>query len=370
MIERDIELEYIINSLCEKRPKLPIRILLKVSIYCIKYLQKAPYAVTDGAVELCKKLGKSGMSGFLNAILRKYIKNPNILLPKDDLSALSIKYSFPEFAVRELIRDYGIEQTKNILAYDEVVTYLRFADGINGEEYLSNLNKNFSKTVFDNCFALKNFTRENGFFEGKYTFQSIGSVAICDLVEGGNSLIDVCAAPGGKTVALANKFNRVVACEIHEHRAELIKEYVKRMNVSNVEVFVRDSTLFNVEFENLFDAVLCDSPCSGFGVAKENPDIKINREYQNLNELTQIQLKILSNVSRYLKTGGFLYYSTCSIFKKENDDVIAMFLKNNKNFKVVELNSKLSHQKTPFGLQFLPNISQGAGFFISKLQKL
>ena len=108
VVENDIYLEYLISKLCSKRPKLPIRILLKISIFCIKFLNKHPYAITDNAVELCKKLGKSGMSGFLNAILRKYISNPDIKLPSNELEALSIEYSYPLFAVKELVSDYGI----------------------------------------------------------------------------------------------------------------------------------------------------------------------------------------------------------------------------------------------------------------------
>ncbi len=371
VVENDIYLEYVISKLCSKRPKLPIRILLKISIYSIKFLNKQPYAITDNAVELCKKLGKSGMSGFLNAILRKYIKDPNIELPTETLSALSIKYSYPLFAVKELINDYKIEQAESIMSHDKVVTYLRFANGVNGEEYLNEVNAHYLKTPFSNCFALENFTREEGFFDGKYTFQSIGSIAICDIVEKGVDLLDACAAPGGKSVYLAEKFSQVTACELHPHRVKLIEEYASRMKIANLTAMQMDSTAFHSDFKEKFDAVLCDVPCSGFGVVKDNPDIKINREYENISELNEIQLKILNNVSRYVKKGGFIYYSTCSVFKKENDKIIEKFIKQNFNeFAIIEINSPLNHKKMQFGLQFLPHISSGAGFYICKLQKL
>ena len=345
VVERDIELEYIIKNLCDKRPKLPIRILIKISIYCIKYLQKTPYSVTDSAVELCKKLGKGGMSGFLNAVLRKFVKN----------ARLSVKYSYPEFAVKEIIENYGEELGEQILSFDEVLTYLRFNDGVDGADYLLKLDKDYEITPFKNCFALKNFNRDEGFFDGTYTFQSIGSVAICDIVESGEKLIDACAAPGGKSVALSPKFKEIVSCELHEHRAKLIVDYANRMKVRNISVKVQDSTVFNPEFNDQFDGALCDCPCSGFGVVKENPDIKINREYDNLLQLTEIQLKIIQ---------------TCSIFKKENDFVIKRFLESSKDFCVEQINSPLNHLKTTYGLQFLPNISSGAGFYICKLRKL
>lgn len=370
VVEKDIELEYIIKSLCDKRPKLPVRILLKISIYCIKYLQKAPHAVTDSAVELCKKLGKSGMSGFLNAILRKYIKNPQVALPKNQIDFLSIKYSFPKFAVENLIADYGMDLAVKIMEYDLPHTFLRFADEIDGGEYLDLLGKQFECTPFKNTFMLKNFTREEGFFEGKYTFQSIGSVAICNAIEGGDSLLDCCAAPGGKSIALTNKFNTITACELHPHRAELIKDYAERMKVNNLSIQVKDATVYDPNFKEQFDVVLCDAPCSGFGVTLDNPDIRINREYENIEQLTEIQLKILNNVAKYVKSGGFLYYSTCSIFKKENDKTVEKFLSDNNSFKVVSLNSPLNHLTMQYGLQFLPNLSFGAGFYLCKMQKI
>ena len=371
VVENDIYLEYLISKLCSKRPKLPIRILLKISIYSIKFLNKQPYAITDNAVELCKKLGKSGMSGFLNAILRKYIKNPNIDLPSDNLFALSINYSYPLFAVKELVNDYGIEEAEQIMAYDKVVTYLRFSNAINGEEYLNSINARYLSTPFKNCFALDNFTREEGFFDGKYTFQSIGSIAICNIIEKGVSLLDACAAPGGKSVYLAEKFSKVTACELHPHRVKLIEEYASRMKILNVNAVQMDSIVFNADFEEKFDAVLCDVPCSGFGVVKDNPDIKINREYENISQLNEIQLKILNNASRYVKKGGFIYYSTCSVFKAENDKIIEQFIKQkNTLFTVIQIDSPLTNKKMRFGLQFLPHISSGAGFYICKLQKL
>ena len=370
VVENDIHLEYLLSKLCSKRPKLPVRVLLKIAIYCIKFLNKAPYAVTDSAVELCKKLGKGGMSGFLNATLRTFIKKPDFDYPKDEKQAISIKYSYPIFAVNEIVNDYGLEKATQIMAYDKDYNYLRFKKGVDGEKYLKNNNISYTETIFDNCFSVKNFTRDDGYYNGDYTFQSIGSVAICDIVETGDKILDCCAGPGGKTVLLAEKFNNVVASELHEHRANLILEYAQRMKVENVQISCEDSTRYNANYDSSFDAVLCDSPCSGFGVIKENPDIKLNREEVNLFELNELQYKILSNVSRYVKEGGSLYYSTCSIFKRENDLIIEKFLKNNNGFKVEEIGSNLNHMPTKYGIQFLPDISFGAGFYISKLRKL
>ena len=142
------------------------------------------------------------------------------------------------------------------------------------------------------------------------------------------------------------------------------------MNKNNIDVQLKDATIFDNNFESKFDVVLCDAPCSGTGVIKDNPDIKLNRSSNSIDELTALQLKILNNVKKYVKTGGYLCYSTCSILRRENDLLIQAFLKENSNFKYVAVDSKLPNLKTNYGLQFLPNISSGAGFYFVKLQKV
>jgi 16S rRNA (cytosine967-C5)-methyltransferase len=255
------------------------------------------------------------------------------------------------------------------MAFNDVITYLRFRDGVDGEEYLSSIDADYKTTEFKNCFALTNFSREDGFFDGKYTFQSIGSIAICNIVEEGVNLLDTCAAPGGKSNYLAERFSKVTACDIHSHRVQLIEEYSRRMNIKNVEALQMDATVYNPDFFEKFDAVLCDVPCSGFGVVYENPDMKLNREYDDVKNINALQLSILKNVCRYVKKGGYLVYSTCSVFSCENQAIIDKFLLENKDFCVEDINSKLANIKVKNGLQFLPHVS-GGGFFVCKLKKI
>lgn len=372
VLDRDIELEYYIGKLCDRHPKLPVRVLLKIAIYNILYLNKAPHAVTDNAVELCKKLGKGGMSGFLNAVLRSYIRISPIDFPKDKIKNLSVRYSYPEFAVRHLINDYGEETAVSIMSAENPGTYLRFKKGIDGADYLKKLGREYGTTPFPNCFLLKNFIREEGFFRGDYTFMSVGSIAVCDAVEAkpDANLLDCCAAPGGKSVYLAEKFKSVTANDLHPHRVELIKSYAKRMGAENITAEVADSTVYNPAFEQKFDAVLCDSPCSGLGVANEKPDIKLNRSEEDLKGLVKTQSEILKNVCRYVKKGGFLYYSTCSVLKCENEDIIAGFLSSRRDFAEIKLTSPFPFMQKEYGLQFLPHLSCGAGFYICKLKKI
>ncbi len=366
VLDRDIEFTYYLQKLTQKNPKLVIRTVLKIAFYHIKYLKKQPYAVTDNAVTLVKKLGKGGMAGFVNAVLRKFATT-EIRLPEDKIKRLSIEYSYPEFAVKKLIAQYGKDKAKAVMNSIGGEGTLVFKK-VDGEKYLQNLSVNFEKTPYKNVFKVKNFIRNSDYDKGVYTFQSVGSVAICESVGSGENLFDACAAPGGKSVYLADKFNSVISQELHPHRAELIKEYADRMGVENIDVIVGDACVFNPDYEDKFDAVLCDSPCSGFGVAFENPDIKLNKEEKNVKELCILQQKILENCSKYVKNGGKLIYSTCSFFKEENDDVVNSFLGNNSKFVLAENNPELAHVKTKFGCQFLPDIS-GGGFYVSVMIK-
>ena len=370
VLDKDIELSYYIESLCDKNPKLAIRTILKIAMYAIKYLDKHDYAVIKNAVELTKKLGKSGVSGFVNAFLRKFVAT-NIKLPvSDDVKYLSVKYSYPEFAVKELIKTYGKERTESIISVFNDKSTLAFYD-VNGEEYLLNKGIEHQKTTFDNVFIVKNFTRNADYDNGTYTFQSIGSVAICDMIEPCDNILDCCAAPGGKSVRLSYKCKNLTAFELHPHRAELIKDYAKRMKRENIAVFAKDAKEYDEAYNEKLDAVLADVPCSGFGVVGENPDIKLNRKEEDIDNLNKEQLGILKTVSRYVKKGGYLYYSTCSIFARENIDVINAFMSDiKKGFEIEKTVSKLQAEDVFNTVQFLPDVSLGAGFYFAKLKRI
>ncbi len=368
VLDKDIELSYYISKLVDKSPKLAIRTILKISMYAIKYLGKKEYAVTKNAVELTKKLGKSGASGFVNAFLRRFIKE-SIKLPEDKLSFLSVKYSYPEFAVKELVDSYGPERTEKIISATNESTCLSFYD-VNGAEYLRNKGVTFKTTPFENVYICRNFVRNADYDDGVYTYQALGSVAICDIVEPCNKILDCCAAPGGKSVRLSYKCDSVTAWDIHEHRVELIKEYSQRMKRDNIFAEIYDAKIYNDLYEQRFDAVLCDAPCSGLGVVNDNPDIKLNRKNEDVDGLVIEQLSILKTVSNYVKAGGFLYYSTCSVLDRENIGVIKSFMSDIDNFELCKIDSKLKHEDILGANAFLPDISGGLGFFVAKLKRV
>lgn len=368
VLDNDIALEYFISCLCEKRPKQAIRIILKISMYAIKYLAAQPYAVVDNSVELTKKLGKAGASAFVNAFLRKFVSF-DFTYP-DGAEGLSVRYSYPEFLVKSLISDYGRDVAEKIMGASGEITTVRFASDVRGDEYLSAKGFDFIRLPFENAFIVDGFRRNDDFDKGIYTFQSVGSIAICDVVECGENLLDACAAPGGKSVLLSEKFKAVTSCDIHPHRVALIREYASRMRRENVQAVVCDSAVENPEFSGRFDAVLCDVPCSGSGVIKDNPDIKLRRKQSDVESLNLTQYKILDNCSKNVSEGGRLYYSTCSVLDCENDEIIDKFLKNHNDFKVMSVSSPIAAVNKKYGVQFLPHLSYGAGFYVCKMEKI
>lgn len=360
VMEKDLWLDAVITSNTQKPPKQTVKIILKIAIYMLEFMGKHDYMVVDYAVQLTKKLGKEGAAGFVNAILRTY-KLPE--LPERIDERLSLECSAPLWLVKKLRRSYKTE-AENILKAESLGISVRFERG--EQEYLE---KPHTDTPFEGVYIFKNFVRDGGFFAGDYTFQSVGSVAIASAISPCERVLDACAAPGGKSVLLAKKCKQVTSCELHPHRVELINSYAQRMGVQNITAICGDSSQFNPDFAEKFDTVLVDAPCSGTGVINENPDIKLFRKESDISELSALQLKILNNCAKYVKSGGTLYYSTCSILPEENDTVAHNFLEANSEYVLSIPNSPLPHATTKYGLQFLPHISMGAGFFLTSFTK-
>ena len=361
VLENDGYFDYCIRHYAPKAPKLVVRTILKISLYMLLFMEKQKYMVTDCAVTLCKKLGKSGVSGFVNAFLRRFERaEVDSALEKEE-NRESIFLSYPAYAYKKLKKEYG-ERAKAIAAAKSAGVSVRFERG--EERYTK---KPHIATPFSGNFLFENFVRDEGFEKGDYTFQSVGSIAICDCVSPCEKLLDACAAPGGKSVLLAKKCAQVTSFELHPHRVKLIEAYAERMGAKNVDPLEKDSSVFDPAYEGKFDAVLCDVPCSGFGTVSENPDIKLFRKEEDFKSLHKAQREILAACSRYVKKGGELYYSTCSVFEEENDRVVEEFLKTNGEYEVESLESPLTHEKKRCGLQFLPDTAYGAGFYVCKL---
>ena len=362
VLENDSYLSLCLKSVAPKSPKQTVRIVMKIALYWLIFLQKPKYMVTDTAVELLKKLGKGGAAGFANAALRAF-DAAKVAIPAGD-EGLAVTTPYPLFAIKKLRAEYG-DRTESIVRAKSKGVTVRFARG--EEDYL---NRPHIATPFRGVYIFENFARDAAFFAGDYTFQSVGSVAICGVVEPCGRMLDACAAPGGKSVLLADKCKRVTACELHAHRVALIESYLSRMGKHNVTALQKDSSAFDPAFENAFDGVLCDVPCSGFGTVCENPDLPLLKKEEDLAGLFRTQLAILENCSRYVAEDGALYYSTCSLFSEENDGVVGAFLEKHAEFRAELPESPLSHEKKRFGIQFLPDEAFGAGFYVAKMRRV
>ena len=365
VLENDLWLDYAIRFYAPKAPKLAVRILLKISLYMLLYMEKQKYMVTDCAVTLCKKLGKGGVAGFVNAFLRRFDRAAVDEALEKEKYGESILLSYPTYAYRWLKAEYG-ERAKAIAAASSGGISVRFPKGELPEKYAQ---KPHIETPFRGNYIFERFVRDEGFDEGEYTFQSVGSIAICDVVEPCEKMLDACAAPGGKSVLLSEKCEKVTSFELHEHRVALIESYKARMGRENITAVQKDSAVFDPTYEEAFDGVLCDVPCSGFGTISENPDIKLFRKEEDFASLKKAQTSILNACCRYVKKGGALYYSTCSLFERENDGIVEAFLKTHPEFSVESIDSPLCHDKKKYGLQFLPDQAYGAGFYICKMQR-
>ncbi len=358
-LEHNSYLDLCIAAFAQKTPPAPVRMVLKLALSATLFADMPrPVAASEG-VELCKKV-KPQAAGFVNAFLRAFDED-RVRIP-DGLEGLAVRSNFPLFAVEEISARYGARAEGILLAKSHGVC-VRFAR--NMERYLALPHED---TPFASVKIFERFSRDEGFDRGDYTFQSVGSVAVCSVVEPSHRLLDACAAPGGKSVLLANCCREVVACDLHAHRVKLIESYARRMGVK-IEARQADSTLFLPAFEETFDGVLVDAPCSGLGTVAENPDLPLNKTKESVRALTGIQRAILANCARYVRRGGALYYATCSILEEENDGAVSHFLEAHRNFSAEEADCPLPHEKTQHGLQFLPDTAYGAGFYVCKLRR-
>lgn len=368
VLEKDIQLEYYIEQLVEKRPKRKERTLLKLGLYSLKYSNTEDYAVCDSLVELAKQ-NKTNPS-FVNAVLRKFqSKNYEVELPKDKDKKLSVESSKPLWLVKVYKKQYP-DEFERLLYHEnsgEICTRVNtLKTTVSAVEKIFKQNKvEYRKTEEGALLAKSCKTVKKLFKEGLITYQSLCSQKVARTVADNNpkNVLDMCSAPGGKAVYIAELLPKaeITACDIHPHRVELIKKYADRLGITNVICRVQDATEYNKSFENKFDAVLCDVPCSGLGVVGKKPDILLNKTYEDCLELAKLQFEILEQAWKYLRVGGVLTYSTCTTMREENIDVA------NKFFSAHE-NARLSDDQ-PY-IQYLPDNDGHDGYFILNIEKI
>ncbi|MBQ7653356.1 MAG: methyltransferase domain-containing protein [Clostridia bacterium] len=362
VIEKHEEFTYALGKLCKKSPRPNIRVILRMGMYLLKYSDGMPeYAAVNEIVELTKGYKKES-AGFVNATMKAYIKIKDEL-PKEKYARLACEFNYPEWLIREYFLEYGEEKALKIMGSKIKNVHIRLNSRLPDEELKKKLEENGKKTKYG---YLVSSTEPYAPYivEGKATVNALDSVKICRVLvndKANGDVLDVCAAPGGKSVYIAenNPDVKVYAYDVHPHRVELIKKYALRMQVGNVIAEVKDMREYIPEYEKRFFFVLVDAPCSGAGVVNGNPDILINKTAENVEELNALQKELLSVASRYVSSGGRLVYSTCSNLKKENEEVVNSFLETHGDFTLAESEELGGTQKT-----FENNEEGDDGFFV------
>ncbi len=384
-IQRMIELDYIIDRFSNVKTakmKPVIRNILRMGVYQLKYMDAVPAsAACNEAVKLARKKGFSSLSGFVNGVLRNISRNLfDVTYPDvetEPAASLSVRYSMPEWIVREWLAAYGRERTEELLSVlltEEPLTVrtnlgritpgeLRerlAAEGVLAEPLDAQRYPGLSYAL-----TLRDFDYLNGlqsFREGLFYVQDVSSMMVAEYAapKAGDVCIDVCAAPGGKSLHLAEKLagtGSVSARDLTDYKVSLIRENIKRQGLTNITAVKQDAAVFDASSRDAADIVIADLPCSGLGVLRRKVDIKYRMSKEQQGELAALQRQILDVVCAYVKCGGTLIYSTCTINPAENEENVRYFLSGHPEFSLVKME------------QLFPDEQLGDGFFISKMVK-
>lgn len=368
--------------------------ILRLGIYQIVYLDKIPQSASvNESVKLGKKYGHKKIGGFINAILRNIIRAPEKDLQpdkKDGIDFMAIHYSHPKWLVEKWVKEFGVDFTINLLKKNneapcisirtntlkisrEKLLQLLREDGILAEE-----GKWCPEAIIVK--HISNIQQNQYFQKGFFQVQDQSSMLVGHVLDpqAGQSVLDACAAPGGKTTHIAQKMNnkgKIIARDIYDHKLSLMKDSMDRLGISNIKLENFNALDLDLNLIDQVDKVLLDAPCSGLGIIRRKPDLKWNKNLEDISAITSLQFKILENVAHYVKKDGTIVYSTCTINPEENLDLIKSFLDQNPSFQLVPItpiSKKMEkHQEIQKGyLQVFPNIDEIDGFFISKMQRV
>lgn len=396
VIDRTITLDYVIDTVSSvpvRKMKKPVRVLMRMGAYQILFMDSVPdRAACNETVSIARKKHLDKLSGFINGVLRSICRlEGKIEYPSredDIIRYLSVYYSMPEIIVKSLVSDYGIEVCEELLSESTANRPLiarcmnsrcekaALIESLNAYENVSVSEiEGTDALVFDSINSLDEISQ---FSDGLFTIQDLSSQIACMVagVKPGDTVIDVCAAPGGKSIATADILNgtgKVISCDVSEQKLERIRENIDRMHLSNMEAHLYDATKSCPELLNRADVLIADVPCSGFGVMGRKRDIKYAINDESLQSLPDLQRAILRNVVSYIKPGGILLYSTCTVRKAENDENYD-FIKNELGLTPVsfydELPKQFKCESAKEGLLQLFNGKNNTdGFFIAKFYR-
>ncbi|MBD5092462.1 MAG: 16S rRNA (cytosine(967)-C(5))-methyltransferase RsmB [Clostridiales bacterium] len=382
VLENDVKTEYIINSLVDKKPQRAVSVLLKIGVYALLNLTDVPqFAIVSECVEAAKSIGKGGAGGFINAVLKKVARGEYKLPDESSEDYLSVTYSKPRWFVDKLIAQYGRKTAVEILsAQSEHLEHIRVNGRLSsvGEvtKKLERAKESYTLSEVGGIIARGTDSVKRMFDDGLVTYQSPSSMLAVQALapKDGSQILDLCSAPGGKAVYISElcPHSTVYAGELHPHRISLIQKYKNRMHVPNVKAVQLDATKLKDEWVEKFDFVLVDAPCSCFGTFLKHPDVFLSRGEGDILSLQATQKLILANAAKYLKRGGVLVYSTCTLFEEENGEVVDSLLSSDKfrleHISAVDKIDGGKHKDNDGRVQILPH-GEYDGFYIARLMK-
>lgn len=393
-LEHMMEIDYILDQFSKvkvKKMKPVIRNIMRSAVYQMKYMDSVPVsAACNEAVKLAVRKGFGSLRGFVNGVLRNVARNlDQIEYPTEPLKRLSIQYSMPEWILNLWLKAYDsdiVEQMLQAFQRETPLTIrcnLRMVTPKQLKEHLEAegvtvkvhpyLEYAFHISEFDYLGELESFQN------GEFSVQDISSMLVSELAgpKEGDYVIDVCAAPGGKSLHMAEKLNgsgHVEARDLTEYKVGLIQENIERTGLSNVEAVQQDALIFDETSVGKADIVLADLPCSGLGVLAKKTDLKYKATKEGADSLAKLQREMLKNVQAYVKDEGKLVYSTCTINPAENMDNVHWFLNQYPEFELIDIHGSLCEElqkdvKENGCIQLLPGVHQSDGFFLACMKK-
>ncbi len=382
VLERKKSIDYVLNKFLKKPiEKAPpyTRAVLRSGAYQIIFMDKVPSsAAVNESVKLIKKSKEGGNSGLVNAVLRK-VATENFKEEIEKSSDPEVRFSVNKWIYNAICNDYSVDIADEFFkeTLNSPCVFVRLNSLKNNayelvSEELASKNSNLVETDFEDIFiaqGIREIETLKTYKKGYFFVQDYSSYFAAKALDAkpGDKILDCCAAPGGKSFSVAldmKNTGQITSCDIFDGRVSLIKKGAERLGINIIEAIVSDASKFNSKL-GTFDKVICDAPCSGIGVIGRKPEIKY-KEDSECAKLPQLQSEILQNVSKYVKSGGTLVYSTCTLLKRENQEVVENFLNNNTDFYPVSVLEE-SEQNT---LTRIPPKDMGDGFFIAKMKRV
>jgi len=381
-ISKRLTIEFYIKPYIRKKIRRWQKSLLYLSVYQIIWLERVPnYAVINEAVDIAKSIGGPGHANVINGILRNFERNPlrDISSVKKDISRLSIETSIPQWILKQWEKHHGLNgaaETARALCNHPDMYIRTNTSRISRTELLEKLQIDGQDAEESGLHADAirvrggDILRSPLYREGYFSIQDLSSMLVNTALEPepDDTVLDACSAPGGKGLHALEKMpgGHVDMSDIHEHKVPLIKAQAKRLGLTNFSAFPGDAA--SHDYPGMYDRIIVDAPCSGLGVIRRKPEIRYERTEQDIEPLVELQLEILNHVKNYLKPGGILVYSTCTIHQMENENVAFTFKKQNEDMEFDPFTIDALGFEGPFR-QILPQEAGTDGFFIARFRK-